>query len=154
MKTFNKIYQELLIRFGEEWETAEIEERDYPFQLYELDKKRKYVGILKDDEVYEIVSNRGVLYRGGVWATVKVTEKPEKWVVEKNEQHPMWDDFKRKWNSEGINSYEKALNEGCYFSEKMSSNDLLIFTDHQYLTLDQWAELFLDDARAWGLESD
>lgn len=63
-QTFKEIYAELIIRFGEDWETAEIEEKSYPFDASDLLK-----GNVKIDELfdgaYRIWNKNGLIYGGG-----------------------------------------------------------------------------------------
>ncbi len=111
-------------------------------------------------DIYEhkIHNKNGAVYLkdhdGERWATAKLTKKPEKWVVEKDENHPVWEKF--------IDTYpHKYDNEQVFFSSNyfwgattfssnyfwgattMGGDELYKFSGFQYLTLDQWAEFFL-----------
>ena len=91
-QTFKEIYAELIIRFDEDWETAEIEEKSYPFDASDLLKGN--VKIENYLMAYRIWNKNGLIYDNGTWVTRKLTEAPEKWVVEKDDGHPMWENSK------------------------------------------------------------
>lgn len=141
-QTFKEIYAELIIRFGEDWETAEIEEKSYPFDASDLLK-----GNVKIDELfdgaYRIWNKNGLIYDNGTWATRKLTEAPEKWVVKKHLfGHPMWEKFK-KWQCENVGNV--GFDYKFYNKEHEFDDNLLCFKGHQLITLDQWAEFFLKE---------
>lgn len=131
-----KLLAEYEIRFHD---TDEILESS-AFNPKDFVNKREYSIQINENR---ISNENGVVYKGGKWATAKLTEKPERWVVERNENHPMWVEFMAWWNEK----YSSIL-----FNEKMARYiqnngkrlfELINAKDHQFLTLDQWAEFYL-----------
>ena len=73
-----------------------------------------------------------MIYQDGVWATAKITEAPKQWVIERDDNNPIWNEFVEYYNL-------KDGTEGFYFfSDKIRDDDILNFKDHQFLTLEQW----------------
>lgn len=148
-QTFKEFYQELLIRWGVDWETAEIEEKDYPFGMYLRRDCEGRIQIAEDfGKRFGIFNCNGLIYFNGTWATRKLKEAPEKWVVEKNEEHPMWGKC-LNWLVENIYGSNFRGEKGLYyFGTQGCSESLKAHTLSQYLTLDQWAEFFLNEPKA------
>lgn len=151
MKTINELLAEVEIRFGKNWWEKEIED----IIASPLDWAN--VGISHNDDDGWMVSNKhGWLLKNSIWATAKITEKPEKWVVEKDESHPMWNDFKSFYfdlmvKNGGNSLYlgDKYFDIMKYFADDGATSRELhgIETPSQYLTLDQWAKLFSDEPK-------
>ena len=138
MKQIEELLKEYSIRFNV---AEKIKEEGYPFAplSYRINRDRA----TPDVRDGYLCNEQGIVYENGVWATADVKEKPEKWVVEKDEGNPLWEKFK-EWF--GFNLKDNGLFGFRYIgrgSPRLISNDLLYFENHQYLTLDQWAELFL-----------
>lgn len=152
---------ELLIK---EWkirfkETDIIDEKNYPFSDSNNEHKGNAVSRIINRDIYKlgieinpggtdfIRTNNGIIYAKTnniiTWATAKITKKPEKWVVERDWNHPRWKEIKqyidKLFDDELIFVYNYYGNKFPHYSESLIS-----FENHQYLTLDQFAELFLD----------
>lgn len=139
-------YKELKIRF---FETEKIDPSVYPIDLVEEDgylNSGTHRAIITEDMVR---NSNGLVFRelpGGkeIWATALVTHIPENWVVEKDEKHPRWEDFQEFFSLR--HGAEVNFNFNYYGSGRGPCDDeLTYFSDHQLLTLDQWARLFLPE---------
>lgn len=127
-----ELLKEVKIRFGEDWENAEI-----------VSGTQLSVGVNVGD--YEpkispttIWNANGKIYRKGEWATAKITEAPEKWVVEKDEDNPIWGEFRKHYKH-----FAYPCLEGNYICNKGVMDDgILYFENYQYLTLEQWKHFF------------
>ena len=137
MKTIENLLKEYKIRFNV---TEKIKEKGYPFTKPFLFNTNEMEPKVTPANIY---SKNGMVYRAGKWATADVKEKPEKWVIEKDEENPLWKKFK-EW-------FAFELKDSCLFinykyigngSPCSAGNNLLRFEGHQYLTLEQWNELF------------
>ena len=99
-------------------------------------------------DIYEhkIHNQNGAVYLkdhdGERWATAKLTKKPEKWVVEKDENHPMWARFLNHYDLTDYNDRYYWMDEYSLINKAQEIIELR-HQDVQYLTLDQWAEFFL-----------
>lgn len=145
MKTLEKLLQEYKIRYKE---TEEIDEDTYPFSPMFKAHHGFKPAIVWEGEWYSMMNINGEVYQNDIWATAKITEKPEKFVIERNTEHKHWGDFHEWWSSQlqlGEKDFDGSSN---YFGidkiNKFSGKSLLDFEGFQYLTLDQWAALLLD----------
>lgn len=131
MEKIKKLLAEYEIRFRD---TDEIL-KGPPHLDCEIFNKGEYNPSVASNEIY---NRNGCVYDYGHWATAKLTKEPEKWVVEKDENHPMWLRFKEMsiWRN-----FDRVFQ--TYYSDDKSSTILLDFEGYQYLTLDQWAEFYL-----------
>ncbi len=159
MKTIEELLREIKIRFGENWQEQKLlfNAVDRENEHYNSEALGAQNIILKITLGYNIY---GCLYEfvNGkyVWATAKITEKPEKWVIEKNTEHPMWERFKEFYTELMVmrggncakldDDYFKRMK---YFADDGATSAELhqIELPLQYLTIDQWAELFLDEPK-------
>lgn len=154
MKTLEKLLQEYKIRYKE---TEEIDEDTYPFSPMFKAHHGFKPAIVWEGEWYSMMNINGEVYQNDIWATAKITEKPEKFVIERNTEHKHWGDFHEWWSSQlqlgekdllGEKDFDGSSN---YFGidkiNKFSGKSLLDFEGFQYLTIDQWAELFLDEPK-------
>lgn len=124
MKLENLI-KELKIRFGENWMDAEIEEKDYPFGEYDGINSKCFEWSIK--QYYgdtEIWNENGLIYRNRVWATKKIDELPERFIMacEKN------DSFIRPFKNDT-------------WSARTPKGRVLDFEGYQYITEWQYEEL-------------
>jgi hypothetical protein len=130
MEKIKKLLAEYEIRFHDTEEIKTTE--NIPFS-------RVNSGTFEPKVASNIIWNKnGIAYKDGKWATAKITKKPERWVVERNEDHPVWLRFKEmtQWTDSDRGTY-------LYYSDGICSTTLLDFEGYQYLTLDQWAEFYL-----------
>jgi|LSQX01.2.fsa_nt_gb hypothetical protein len=130
MEKIKKLLAEYEIRFHDTEEIKTTE--NIPFS-------RVNSGTFEPEVASNIIWNKnGIAYKDGKWATAKITKKPERWVVERNEDHPVWLRFKEmtQWTDSDRGTY-------LYYSDGRCSTTLLDFEGYQYLTLDQWAEFYL-----------
>src|SRR5699024_7490151 len=74
------------------------------------------------------------------WATGKITEKPEKWVIEKDESNPIWKEFCIQVNNG--KGFFGQNHKKFYHSNDKRTYDILDFEGYQYLTLEQWKHFF------------
>lgn len=113
------------IRFGKDWESMPI--------LKEL------TGFADTGKVSitetAVRSKVGILNYLNDWATADVAESPERWVVERDENNPLWEKFTKQMNVG--NAYRFYSNTGIY------DDNILSYPYCQYLTLEQWAGFFL-----------
>lgn len=101
-------------------------------------KRGLHVVKLKDNSLY-MFNHYGMVKDNHGWFAADVKVKPDKWVVEKDENHPMWERFKK------YRLRKAKFSEGFtfgFYSEFERADYLDCFKDHQYLTLNQWYELF------------
>ena len=146
-----QLLDEVKIRFGTDWEEAEIEEHSYPFGKTEIEGGYS-VQFYQDEGIVFVYNKNGMVYRNGVWATKKITEKPERWVVQKDENNPLWGKFIERYSNDRF-SKEFFENRNNFVNQDSSFSLVLkMFKDHQYLTLEQWAKFFLDEPKVgdWG----
>ena len=145
MKTIEKLLQEYKIRFRD---TDRIKEEGYPFGAGNYDEKGNFDPSIVLSGVSWIRNKYGVVYKkiagdSWRWATADLKEKPDKWVVEIDKSNPKWREFEKWFN---LNTwFDLDTDSDCMFYsyDFHNSTELLSFKDHQYLTLDQWAEFFL-----------
>ena len=149
MKTIENLLAEYKIRFRD---TEKIKKEGYPWEdefltaLIPLNSGKRPPAITEN----RIENKNGLVYMKNennqvIWATSDLKEKPDRWVVQADEKHPKWEDFKEWW-CDTENKYESWIEIGMsqfFGSDGENSESILDFTDHQYLTLDQWAEFFL-----------
>lgn len=135
MKTIERLLAEYKTRFRD---TDRIKEEGYPFGNDDAINNGIYAIEFHVGVSPELIRNQnGLVYLEGKWATADLKEAPEGWVIEKDESHPMWGEF-MEWYGE-----EDTAESYRYITEYNSAQDLAEYKDHQYLTLDQWAEFFL-----------
>ena len=148
MKRIEKLLQEYRIRFRD---TEKIKEEGYPWEdefltaLIPLNSGKRRPAITEN----RIENKNGLVYmknenNQAIWATADLKEKPDKWVVEIDEDHPKWDRF-LEWTESTdrggwmIQRFKKYCSHEGWVSNQLDED----FKDHQYITLDQWAEFFL-----------
>lgn len=141
MKTIENLLKEYKIRFNV---TDRIKEEGYPFAPLRINRGKAIPEVRGD----YLCNEHGKVFGFDewsklFWATADVKEIPEKWVIEKDEENPLWKKFK-EW-------FAFELKDSCLFinykyigngSPCSAGNNLLRFEGHQYLTLEQWNELF------------
>lgn len=124
MKQVEKLLQEYKIRFN----------------VTDKIKDSKNLGGYTSMIDFNVVFNKnGKVYKNGVWATADVKELPEKWVVEKDETSPLWEQFE-KWSRFPLTLPEKNDKYFSISADKKSiirNEELIFFEEHQYLTLEQ-----------------
>lgn len=139
MKQIEKLLKEYKIRFNV---TDRILEVNYPFDKLNVLNKNAFYNEITENVIY---NENGKVYENGVWATANVKELPEKWVVEKDETSPLWEQFE-KWSRFPLTLPEKNDKYFSISADKKSiirNEELIFFEEHQYLTLEQWAEFCL-----------
>lgn len=127
MEKIEELLAEYRIRFRD---TERIKEDGYPFKRWQMATD------LGEEEftpyVYgDVIINRyGTVYGKGVWATADLKEAPDKWVVEKDKNHPMWSKFAREtgWHIEGdcdlpaVHSLLGGRSAGSIFTKSTPQN--------------------------------
>lgn len=103
-----------------------------------MKKSIKLASEITENIVY---NKNGKVYENDVWATADIKKLPEKWVVEKDENNPLWEVFCENFANEEYS--EKLLYNESFFGNIYSENSLEKLEGHQYLTLEQWAEFCL-----------
>lgn len=71
MSEFRELLNELEKRFGEDWQSAEIEEKGYPFSKVCISASAPSI------RATTIRNKNGLIYHHGVWAEPKKKEIPE-----------------------------------------------------------------------------
>lgn len=134
-----ELLKELKIRFGEDWENAEIS-REVESEL--INDNSSYPTSIMFKGKGFIVSNRnGILHDAdNGWATAKITEAPSKWVVQKDETNPIWKEFCSQVNN-GKGFFGQD-HKKFYHSNDKRTYDILDFEGYQYLTIEQWKHFF------------
>ncbi|MDX9789297.1 MAG: hypothetical protein RBT61_00560 [Candidatus Kapabacteria bacterium] len=137
MEKIKRLLAEYEIRFGE---TKRISKPSF-FNSEDLMNKQNYAPQINEKR---ISNENGVVYQNGVWEIAKLTKKPEKWVVERDENHPIWKEFEEWMGGSGLFLHHAEGTFKYYGNNGAYAKDLILyFKDHQYLTLDQWAEFYL-----------
>lgn len=147
-------YKELKVRFHD---TYKIDPTIYPEELVEVIGRYLNSGqsraVIADDMIR---TSNGIVMREidgkRIWATAYITEIPENWVVEKDEDHPAWHEFSN-YLYRGLKSPHAPL-KARFHSREMAGNDLTEFQGHQYLTLSQWENLFFTNKKRKSEEPD
>lgn len=139
MKQIEKLLKEYKIRFNV---TDRILEVNYPFDKLNVLNKNAFYNEITENVIY---NENGKVYENGVWATADIKELPKKWVVEKDETSPLWEQFE-KWSRFPLTLPEKNDKYFSISADKKSitrNEELIFFEEHQYLTLEQWDEFCL-----------
>ncbi len=84
----------------------------------------------------------GKIYDSGIWEIRKLTNKPKKWILERNEKHPLWKSFELWFKNkfEYIPKYKYQTSDGL-------ETDIINgieneYINYQYITLNQWKKFF------------
>lgn len=102
MKEIEKLLDEYKIRFRD---TSEIQ------GVY---RTTNFIPIIRADGI--IYNEKGEIRNvNGVWKIADLKEAPKRWVIERDENNPIWEEFKDWYNSEMYNfsfySYRKTYDE-------------------------------------------
>ena len=150
MKTIEELLQEYKIRFRD---TEKIKEEGYLFS-----KNCSLNDGMRELEIKEnsIHNKNGKVYDRGKWATADLKEAPEKWVVEMDKGNKYFEDFKELYESKINMKFEFNLKYYTYDGKVIWSNGINYYKGYQLLTLNQWAEFFLNEPKVgdWGLYYD